>query len=240
MPNRQRHRGRHPEDEKAFAPACIGVLREAVAELSYLLTAGYAEKSSLKFVGDHYQLTARQRRAVNGASCSNQSLNRRASRAVATSNLQGCALVIDGYNLLISTEAMLSGGMLFRGRDGCIRDLASVHGSYHTVEETCPALRHIGQALERSGVDEVTWYLDAPVSNSGRLRALLCEESERHDWNWVVELTNHTDETIACSHAVVATSDGWILDRAESWANLSEVVAGTIRPEPVILNLGSR
>ena len=89
MPNRQRHRGRHPEDDASFGSVWGGVLREAVADVSYLLTSGYSERAAVKFVGDRYQLTARQRRAVNGAACSDQSLNRRVSHIVQLPDLRG-------------------------------------------------------------------------------------------------------------------------------------------------------
>jgi hypothetical protein len=36
--------------------------------------------------------------------------------------LRGARVVIDGYNLLITTKSMLSGGVLLWGRDGWILD----------------------------------------------------------------------------------------------------------------------
>ena len=56
-------------------------------------------------------------------------------------------LVILAQNQLITIEAALSGGLIFRGRDGCFRDLASIHGTYRKVEETLPALNLIGSFL---------------------------------------------------------------------------------------------
>ncbi|HEO70156.1 MAG TPA: DUF434 domain-containing protein, partial [Candidatus Hydrogenedentes bacterium] len=44
MPDTRRHRGKHPQDETLFNDAWLPVLRDAVADLSYLLTRGYAEK----------------------------------------------------------------------------------------------------------------------------------------------------------------------------------------------------
>lgn len=240
MPNRQRHRGRHPEDDASFGSVWTGVLREAVADVSYLLTSGYSEKAAVKFVGDRYQLTARQRRAVNGAACSDQSLNRRVSHIVQLPGLRGCDVAIDGYNLLITSESILAGGLLFKGRDGCVRDLASVHGSYHRVEETGPAIGLIGRILGLYESARATWYLDAPVSNSGRLRAILYEEAEKNEWDWQVEVTNGVDRVVAESEAVVLTSDSWILDRAGRWANLAESMVKEVVPAPGVLNLGSR
>ena len=60
-------------------------------------------------------------------------------------------LGIDGYNVLITIESALPGAFIFRGRDTCDRDLASLHGTYRRVEETRPALTLIGEVLEELG-----------------------------------------------------------------------------------------
>ena len=64
MPDRRRHRGAHPRDRELFAPERIEDLRRAVGDLSWLLSRGYAPTSSLKIVGDRYDLAQRQRTAV--------------------------------------------------------------------------------------------------------------------------------------------------------------------------------
>src|SRR6266404_1471952 len=45
-------------------------------------------------------------------------------------------LLIDGFNLILTLESALGGGVMLVGRDGCYRDMASVHGTYRRVEET--------------------------------------------------------------------------------------------------------
>lgn len=240
MPFKQHHRGRHPEDDRLFRDDRIPVLREAVANLSFLLSRNYSDVSALKLVGDRYQLSARHRRAVSAAACSDASLNHRAGAAVPAREMEHRAVCIDGYNLLITVESILAGGLLFKGRDGCIRDLASVHGSYRKVEETHPAVHLIGQALAGLTVPHATWYLDAPVSNSGRLRALLHEDAEASGWDWTVELVNGTDRALADAEEVIITSDGWILNRARAWTNLAETILQTVPRPTRLINLGSR
>ncbi len=127
-------------------------LREALADFSMLLTKGYADKSSLKLVGDRFSLTQRQRLALMRAACSDQQLQSRLARQVPVGKLAGRPIAIDGYNLLITIEAALSGGLIFKGRDGCFRDLASIHGTYRKVEETIPAIQLIGDFLAQIGI----------------------------------------------------------------------------------------
>ncbi len=224
MPQRQRHRGRHPQDDALFAPSQIPTLRDAVSDLSLLRTRDYAERAALKLVGDHYQLTTRQRRAVLGASCPDASLRSRAKCFIVPDRLAGATLAVDGYNQLIITESVLSGAVLLRGRDGCLRDLASVHGSYRRVEETLTALRLLGNVFADLRVKHVNWFFDAPVSNSGRLRALLQAEARSHNWPWDVAVEANVDKTLANSANIVVTSDGWILDRAHRWTRIDPFV----------------
>lgn len=224
MPQRQRHRGKHPQDDALFASSRIQTLRDAASDLSFLLSRDYAERAALKLVGDHYQLTTRQRRAVLGASCSDASLQRRKKSFVVTDRLSGTTLAVDGYNQLITAESVLSEAVLLRGRDGCLRDLASVHGSYRRVEETLTAVHLLGNVFTDLRVKRVTWIFDAPVSNSGRLRALLEAEAQRNNWPWDVTVEGKVDKTLANSTNIVVTSDGWILDRATRWTRIDRFV----------------
>ena len=237
MPSKQRHRGQHPSDAQLFAARQIPVLRAAVADLSYLLTRNYAEKAALKLVGDHYQLAKRQRQAVLGAACGDETLRNRRRTGRELTAIAGQSLWIDGYNVLITVESALSGGLLFRGRDGCYRDLASVHGSYKRVEETTPAIRCIGALLEEAAPAEVTWLFDAPVSNSGRLKTLILEEAASAGWPWDVRLEKRVDAQLAEAPGVIATADGNLLDRAKAWVNLTAPLLARLDPTPAVVEL---
>jgi len=158
MPDTRKHRGPHPDDARLFAPKNAELLRRAVSDYSMLLTAGYAPKSSLKLVGDRFALTGRQRLAVMRSACSDRQLEERQSRQLDTDRLKGRAIVIDGYNLLITTESALSGAAIFIGRDRCMRDLSGVHGSYRKVTETIGAIELIAKHLNST---TSAWHMPA-------------------------------------------------------------------------------
>ena len=63
LPENGRHRGAHPQDRELFSGSCCAVLRQATADLSWLLSRGYAQTGSLQLVGDRYSLRERQRNA---------------------------------------------------------------------------------------------------------------------------------------------------------------------------------
>lgn len=227
MPDKRTHRGPNPADEKLFAPAAIADLRLALADFSLLLTKGYAEKSALKLVGDRFSLMERQRLAVMRSACSDQQLESRKQREIRITDLTGRAVAIDGYNLLITIEAAMSDGVIFKGRDGCLRDLASIHGTYRKVTETIPAVQMIGEFLKEIGTDNCLWLLDSPVSNSGRLKTLIGEIAHKNNWNWRIELLPSPDTELKKTDLIVASSDGVILDYCKRWVNLARAIVET-------------
>ncbi|MCH5378010.1 MAG: DUF434 domain-containing protein, partial [Planctomycetes bacterium] len=123
MPDTRKHRGPHPHDPELFAEDALPALRMAVSDLAWLLSHGYAIASSLKLVGDRYELNSRQRTAVSRCCCSAQQLVRRRQHQVSTIDLKGEEIWLDGYNVLTSLEAALGGGVILKGRDGCYRDM---------------------------------------------------------------------------------------------------------------------
>lgn len=223
-PDIRQHRGPHPADRELFAQPQLPRLRAAVAELSWLLTRDYAPKSALKLVGDRHSLTERQRLAVSRAACSDQSLDKRKSTLAPVSAVRGGEVIIDGFNLIITVEAALSGGLLLTCRDESIRDLSSVHGSYRSVNETEAALVMIGEEMEGLGVNSVEWLLDQPISNSGRLATRMRKVAEDRGWPWTVELLFNPDERIASSPRIAITSDSVVLDRVKRWVNFKQVL----------------
>src|SRR5947209_11128426 len=114
---------------------------------------------------------------------------------------------------------------LFRSlcRDGCLRDLSSVHGSYRAVEETERAVTLAGEVLDNLGARAALWLLDSPVSNSGRLAERVRRIAAERGWPWTVEVEFNPDRRIVSSDRVAVTSDSNILDGVARWLNLGRL-----------------
>jgi hypothetical protein len=237
-PDRRRHRGAHPEDARLFDERWLAALRVATGELSWLLSRGYQPKSALKLVGDRHNLRERQRLAVARAACSDESRARRRESCVDDETVKGASLVVDGFNLVITLEAALSGGVLVVGRDGCVRDLSSVHGSYRAVEETERAVLLAGEVLAGFEPASALWLFDSPVSNSGRLAARVRDIAAARGWAWEVETPFNPDRRIVESGLVAVTSDSNVLEGVTSWLNLNRLVVGRHVREPWLIDLG--
>jgi hypothetical protein len=240
LPDDRHHRGAHPEDAHLFAPAMHDALRTATGDVSWLLSRGYASPSALKVVGDRYALNARQRIAVMRCSCADAARDARLARRVAPEMLAGRTALIDGYNMLITVEAALGGGVVLIGRDGCYRDMASMHGTYRSVEETVPALTLVGERLQAFNVGRVVWYLDSPVSNSGRLKAIMADVAKQRGWDWQIQLVQNPDAVLLRStesDGVVVSADSAILDGELAWYGLADDVVRQSVPGACVVDL---
>jgi hypothetical protein len=238
MPDTRKHRGPHPQDAQLFGRDVWPVLRTAVGDLSWLLSRGYATDSSLKLVGDRFQLVERQRIAVMRCSCPDDAVQHRQRTRLQADLLAGRNLAIDGFNVLTSIEAALAGGVILAGRDGCFRDMASMHGSYRRVFETLPALIMIGEFLQQLDVKACCWYLDRPVSNSGRLKKIIETTAAERSWPWTAELPWDVDTVLIETDWVVATADCRILDACSHWFNLARMVIESRVREPNLARIG--
>jgi len=215
----QRNRGKHPNDEKLFAPKVLPNLRAAISDLSFLLTKGYGEKSALQLVGNRYRLNVRQQKALLRMSDNREAVILRQAKVHIPAQLKGKRIEIDGFNLLILLESAMSGAFIFEGIDGTYKDISSVHGSYKRVTQTERAILLVGEELKKLGAEHVHWIFDAPVSNSGRLKTRLYELATAHGFNWDITLDNNPDALLAKSEGVVISTDAWILDRCAAWTN---------------------
>jgi hypothetical protein len=238
-PDRRKHRGAHPSDAELFASGRLAALRAATAELSWLLSRGYRVKSALKLVGDRHGLRERQRLAVARAACSDESLGGRAARRLGAEAVAGAELIVDGFNVVITAEAALSGAPLVGCRDGCVRDLSGVHGSYRAVEETGRAVIAAGETLSALGPAGVLWLFDRPVSNSGRLAARVRAAARERGWPWSVEVVFNPDREIAASDRVAVTSDSDVLDRARLWLNFNPLLVARHVARPWLVDLSA-
>mgnify|MGYP000147379970 CR=1 FL=1 len=224
-----RNRGKEGPDDLLFGTIkAQEKIKEAVTDVSYLLSRGFSEKSSVQLVGNRYKLNARQQKAVQGMSASAAQVTQRKSTNVTIDQLKDQTVIIDGFNILIILESFLSGGYVFKGVDDCYRDVSSVHGTYKRVQQTQEVLITVGDFLQEAQVKSVIWIFDQPVSNSGRMKTLLGELSRKRTYPWHITLDYNPDKVLAESDHIAASSDAWILDRAQRWFNLSGTIIETL------------
>jgi hypothetical protein len=237
VPDTRSHRGPHPRDKAAFTAETIPILQRAVAELSWLRSRGYAAGSALQLVGDRHQLITRQRMALQRCAAADDAVRRRRQRQLDIAALRDETVDVDGYNVLLTVEAALSGGLVLLARDGVYRDLTALSNHYKRVDTTRPALTSIGRLLFDAGARGVRWLLDRPISNSARLARLIDELAAELAFPWSVELVASPDRILRDSADIVATADSAILDRCGRWFNLARATVDSNVSEPWIVDL---
>jgi hypothetical protein len=206
-------------------------------DLCWLLDRGYAPRSALELVGNRQGLASRQRMALSRCACSLDAAQHRRQLELAPGAARGRELWLDGYNVLTVIESALAGGVVLLGRDGCCRDIAGIHRRYRKVNETIPALRLVGETTAAWGVTCCHWWLDKPVSNSGRLKALIIEAAADAGWNMPVDLAFNPDRVLRESEHIIATSDGAVLDRCRNWVNLAWEIIRERIPQKRLVDL---
>lgn len=220
-----RNRGKNTGDDTLFGTGKqIDKLKSAVQDMQYLLSRDYAEKASSELVGNRYRLKTRQIQSVRGASASNAQIKNRRSKQLEVSELENTTIYLDGFNVLILLESLLSEAYIFQGLDGCFRDLSEVHGTYKRVNQTFSAIELIAKFHQNAKVQKIVWIFDNPVSNSGRIKQIILDFAMENNFNWEVDLEFNPDKFLVEHAEIVVSSDAWILDHCKNWFNLIHYV----------------
>lgn len=215
-------RGYVETDGRDFNLEQLCILHKAQKDIFYLLEHGYPIKSASTFVGNHYLLTERQRLAITRATCTLETLKKRANKRI-MDNFEGKTVSIDGLNQIITLEVALSESTLISCMDGTIRDLAGLRGTYRLIDKTDRAIKLIAEQLKEMKIKKVIFYLDSPVSNTGKLKIRICELIDSYPFDLSVELVENADVILETKDFVI-TSDSIILNKCESWINLIPLI----------------
>jgi hypothetical protein len=229
-------RGYSPDDKLGFTGKPLETLKRSAQDLYYLLGRGYPMEPASTFIGNHYLLSERQRIALKRSVSSESDIAARLAKRRPAQTLAGETVNIDGFNTIITLEVAQSGSPVFLCMDGTYRDIAGLRGTYKLIDKTDTAIRSVIYELQRLRVKRAVFWLDAPVSNSGRLKVRIAEIAEEERFETGIELVNNVDKVLYDLPNVVS-SDSIILGRCPSWFNLGERIIPNI-PGVWIIDLG--
>ena len=229
-------RGKDDKDERFFSSKEIEGLKYAQEEVVWLLNRNYPISNIIDFVGGRHQFSTRQRMALRRASCSSKDLEVRKDKEISVSNLKGKTINIDAFNFIISLEVGLSKGLLINCMDESIRDLAGLRGTYRLIDKTYNVLEILGEAFRSLELECVNFYIDAPVSNSGKLKTAIYEAAENWSVNVNVHIVVNPDVILEKSNYVVS-SDSIILDKCHGWINLVSYIIKKYIDDAWVINL---
>ena len=126
-------------------------LKNASYDLKFLLNRKYKKKTALNLVANKYLLNKDGRNYLVRKVFSDEKSRERSHKTVDIDNITNKTIFIDGYNVLISVEAICNReyGSLIMCDDGVLRDLKAVFGKYKINSTTENALNNIITILSR-------------------------------------------------------------------------------------------
>ena len=209
-------------------------LHLAAADFLYLLDRGYPRSASLQLVGNRYNLDRLHREVLHRGIFAREEAKQRRERLVGPEKLVDRKLLVDGHNVIITTESRFAGRQLIAANDGLIRDVAGISHRYRISSLTHEAIDHIFRLLHRHPPLETIFFLDAPIRQSGELAAIL--RSGLKSWNLTgdAQALKVPEKQLIGGKGVVASSDSAILDGVKEAFDLAAAVIKSL-PERVNL-----
>ena len=209
-------------------------LKLAAEDFLYLMDRGYPRSASLQLVGNKHNLDALEREILHRGVFAREEARKRRMRLIGAEELINRRLLVDGHNVVITTESGLTGLPLIAANDGVIRDVAGVSHRYRISSDTYEAIEGFLRILRNYPPDEIFFYLDAPIRQSGELAALLRSALKSHNLSGGAQAVKVPEEHLMGTLDVVASSDSAVLDRVKHGFDLAAAVL-TPLPQKVTL-----
>ncbi len=217
--------GTSPEGTVPVAPTFDARANRALFDLNFidaakdyrmLLDKGYPVDATLKLVGDRFRLTHNARMLLYRGILPTD-LSRSNHAKLVRALWEEAELAVDGYNVLFTLTNYLHGHPMFIATDGFLRDVGGAHGriaDHRGFERMADIMVRI---LAEFAPRHITFFLDAPVSSSGRQAAWLRDAFVREGLDAEVRLENGVDHFLAhWEGELIATADSAIIAAAKT------------------------
>ena len=209
-------------------------LQSAAADFLYLLDHHYPRSASLQLVGNRYNLDRLHREILHRGVFAREEAKQRRKRLVGPEDLANSTLLVDGHNVIITTESRFAGRPLIAANDGLIRDVAGISHRYRISSLTQEAIDTLFQVLVKYPPKETHFFLDAPIRQSGELAGKI--RSELKSWNLPgdAQALKVPEKCLIGAQGIVASSDSAVLDGIKQGFDLA---ATAIKSLPGRVNL---
>ena len=227
-------RGWQEEDERFFSSEEMEKLSLSAYECAFLLERGYPLQSAVTFTANHRLLSQRQRIAMGRITVCPSRLRMRKAREMDHLD-PGCTVHIDALNAVILMETALSHSVILQCMDGCIRDLSGLAGTYSIISVTDEAITRVLKKLTQLGASKAVFWIDSPVSNSGRLKQHIADCADRLQFPVDLQMVHNADTELKKLDHVIS-GDSEIIEQCKSWFNLYPLLINDIE-DPWIVHL---
>jgi hypothetical protein len=186
---------------------------------------GYPKDCAIRFVSNHHCLPNEHRFVLVRAIVeSGLALSRRA-KSLSIESMRGGVVFIDGYNVLITVESLLAGYPIYLCDDRVLRDTRGLFRSYKSSQFTIPAISMILDLLALVKPSWIMVLLDQQMSHSGELAELMRVMIARRFLPGNAMTARDVDHLLKEAPAIIATSDGNIIDSVSSFVDIPRNMA---------------
>lgn len=223
------------KDKKYFCGVSLRKeFSEAVKDFRYLLRRDYNREGALAFVCDRRQLSKEERLTLYRGVYNHLSADKHRGKLLSIDVVRGKSLAVDGYNVLITVETMLSDKPLVLCDDHFIRDVSAVHGKHKPTEKTRNALRIILKFLNQFKPVKVCFYYDVQVSRSGELAALTRTLIRKVGLKGSAGAVKQADVSTLKSGDITASSDAVIIEKSQKVVDLAGEIVKVVAPKKLL------
>ncbi|MFH2125353.1 MAG: DUF434 domain-containing protein [Pseudomonadota bacterium] len=215
----------------------LAPLRQAAADLRYLLGRGYPRELGLKLTGDRWGLDADQRQVLRRAVAAPEKARARRERLLPLTALKGQAVGVDGHNVIITLESALMGAVLVEADDGAVRDIGQKGRHYGPGAHTETAVRLMIDALAKAGAARSVILLDAPLPLSGQLAGVIRQVMERAGLAGQARAVAVPEKELAAFEGIVVSGDGPLIDAVSRPLDLAGAIIRGMEPRPEMISL---
>ncbi len=190
-------------------------LQKASEDMKYLLDRGYSRNASLNLTVNRYHLDMGERNYLRRYVFSENEIRVHKSKLIPVREINGEKVVVDGFNVLITVEAVLKNRDLVEGMDCILRDTSRVFSSYRFGSETKTALGKLMDLFMEYGPEEVFFIFDSQISRSGELSSYVRKKMGESGIPGDARTAKSADGEIIELNHITASSDSHIIESVD-------------------------
>ena len=210
------------------------LLVPAARDLRFLLSRGYPKKTSITFIGNHFQLHQGERDLLYRGVFSRRQVKARQAKKINAKAIKGEKLVIDGHNVLITLESALKARPLLLADDGFVRDISRIFCHFRATENTKTAWNLVERFLLDYLPCYVTVVLDAPLSRSRELAARIRRWMRNAGIKGDAVAAPMPESYLLGLDGIKASADSGIIDRSSKVFDLAgHIIRRRLRLKPI-------
>jgi hypothetical protein len=199
-------------------------IKKAAEDLKYLLDRDYNKRTALNLVVNHYKSSDSERNYLQRYVFSDRDIELHMSRLYPIEKIAMGDVIIDGYNVLVTVEAILGGKELVKGMDGFLRDNSAIFSRYIFDKNTKKALKKTVLTLKEYMPRSVLFLFDSQMSHSGELASYVRCKLNELGLSGDARTSRIVDKEIVDMNGITVTTDSIIIEKVDRVVDIGSAI----------------